>query len=84
MENLQPESVSRETLIKKYFPGQEEQIQAYAEFLATAGIERGLIARAKASGSGIAISLTACPSHNSYLKGRPSLISALGQGCPGL
>jgi 16S rRNA (guanine527-N7)-methyltransferase len=43
MENLQPESVSRETLIKKYFPGQEEQIQAYAEFLATAGIERGLI-----------------------------------------
>ena len=43
MENLQPESVSRETLIKKYFLGQEEQIQAYAEFLATAGIERGLI-----------------------------------------
>ena len=48
MENLQPESVSservsRETLIAKYFPGQEGAIRAYAEFLATAGIERGLI-----------------------------------------
>ena len=58
MENLQPESaitdvsavsevsretLSRETLISKYFPGQEEAIRAYAEFLTTAGIERGLI-----------------------------------------
>jgi len=43
MTNLQPESVSRETLIQKYFPGQEEAIRAYAEFLTTAGIERGLI-----------------------------------------
>ena len=43
MENLQPESVSRETSIQKYFPGQEDAIRAYAEFLTTAGIERGLI-----------------------------------------
>lgn len=58
MENLQPESaitdasavsevsretLSREALISKYFPGQEEAIRAYAEFLTTAGIERGLI-----------------------------------------
>ena len=48
MENLQPESVSservsRETLIVKYFPGQERSIQAFAEFLTGAGIERGLI-----------------------------------------
>ena len=43
MTNLQPESVPRETLIQKYFPGQEEAIRAYAEFLTTAGIERGLI-----------------------------------------
>ena len=48
MTNLQPESVSRETLadstlISKYFPGQEDAIRAYAEFLTTAGIERGLI-----------------------------------------
>lgn len=43
MENLQPESVSRETLIAQYFSGQEEAIRAYAEFLASAGIERGLI-----------------------------------------
>ena len=48
MENLQPESVSservsRETLISKYFPGQEGSIQAFAEFLRGAGIERGLI-----------------------------------------
>ena len=43
MTNLQPESVSRETLINKYFPGQEGAIRAYAEFLTTAGIERGLI-----------------------------------------
>ena len=43
MENLQPESVSRETLITQYFPGQEDAIRAYAELLTTAGIERGLI-----------------------------------------
>ena len=52
MTNLQPEStpsqVSRETLadstlIYQYFPGQEGAIRAYAELLATAGIERGLI-----------------------------------------
>ena len=43
MTNLQPESVSRETSIQKYFPGQEDAIRAYAEFLITAGIERGLI-----------------------------------------
>jgi 16S rRNA (guanine527-N7)-methyltransferase len=52
MTNLQPESdpsqVSRETFthstyINQYFPGQEEAIRAYAEFLTTAGIERGLI-----------------------------------------
>ena len=47
MTNLQPESdpseVSRETFISRYFPGQEDAIRAYAEFLTTAGIERGLI-----------------------------------------
>ena len=53
MENLQPESlssvkVSRETLtqeslIAKYFPGQEGSIEAFAQFLVGAGIERGLI-----------------------------------------
>ena len=48
MENLQPESVSRETLtqetlIAKYFPGQEGSIAVFAEFLVGAGIERGLI-----------------------------------------
>jgi len=43
MTNLQPESVSHETYINQYFPGQEDAIRAYAEFLTTAGIERGLI-----------------------------------------
>jgi 16S rRNA (guanine527-N7)-methyltransferase len=43
MENLQPESVSRETLIAKNFPGQTDAIQRYADFLVGAGIERGLI-----------------------------------------
>jgi len=53
MENLQPESVSsegvsretvsQEALIAKYFPGQEGSIRAFAQFLVTAGIERGLI-----------------------------------------
>ena len=43
MTNLQPESVSRETLITQYFPGQEGAIRAYTELLTTAGIERGLI-----------------------------------------
>ena len=43
MTHLQPESVSRETSIQKYFPGQEGAIRTYAELLTTAGIERGLI-----------------------------------------
>jgi 16S rRNA (guanine527-N7)-methyltransferase len=53
MENLQPESLSsvsvsretltQETLIAKYFPGQEGSIEAFAQFLVGAGIERGLI-----------------------------------------
>ena len=43
MESLQPESVSRETLIATYFPKQKEAIQAYAELLTSAVIERGLI-----------------------------------------
>jgi 16S rRNA (guanine527-N7)-methyltransferase len=34
--------VSRETLISRYFP-QDKRIRAYAEFLKTQGIERGLI-----------------------------------------
>ena len=37
------EAVSRETLIERYFPNSKEAILAYAEFLSTAGIERGLI-----------------------------------------
>lgn len=35
--------VSRETLIARYFPQKEEEIFRYAQFLITAGIERGLI-----------------------------------------
>lgn len=35
--------VSRETLIDLYFPSKKEEIQRFAEFLATAGIERGLV-----------------------------------------
>lgn len=37
------EPVSRETLIERYFPQRQEEVRAYAEFLVTAGIERGLI-----------------------------------------
>ena len=36
-------TLAHSTYITKYFPGQEEAIRAYAEFLTTAGIERGLI-----------------------------------------
>lgn len=35
--------VSRETLINLYFPTKEAEIRRFAQFLATAGIERGLI-----------------------------------------
>ena len=35
--------VSRETLIERYFPERPDEIAAYAHFLTTAGIERGLI-----------------------------------------
>jgi 16S rRNA (guanine527-N7)-methyltransferase len=37
------EAVSRETLIERYFPSSKKEILAYAQFLITAGIERGLI-----------------------------------------
>jgi 16S rRNA (guanine527-N7)-methyltransferase len=37
------EAVSRETLIERYFPSSKAEILAYADFLITAGIERGLI-----------------------------------------
>ena len=53
MENLQPESTpikevsretpTKETLVAKYFPGQEGAIEAFADFLTGAWIERGLI-----------------------------------------
>lgn len=36
-------TVSRETLISRYFPGREAEITRYAAFLRTEGIERGLI-----------------------------------------
>ena len=35
--------VSRETLIERYFPERLDEIAAYAHFLTTAGIEKGLI-----------------------------------------
>jgi len=35
--------VSRETLIERYFPERLDEIAAYAHFLTTTGIERGLI-----------------------------------------
>ena len=35
--------VSRETLTERYFPERLDEIAAYAHFLTTAGIERGLI-----------------------------------------
>ena len=37
------EAVTRETLIERYFPSSKAEILAYADFLITAGIERGLI-----------------------------------------
>ena len=36
-------SVSRETLIHSFFPEKEKEIERYAQFLTTAGIERGFI-----------------------------------------
>lgn len=39
----QEDSVSRETLISRYFPGREAEILRYATLLKTEGIERGLI-----------------------------------------
>ena len=40
---MSPSDVSRETLIERYFPERLDEITAYAHFLQTAGIERGLI-----------------------------------------
>lgn len=43
VENEEEPTVSRETLIARYFPGREEEISHYATFLLTEGIKRGLI-----------------------------------------
>lgn len=40
---MSPDNVSRETLIDRYFPTKQEEIRAFAAFLTSAGIERGLI-----------------------------------------
>jgi 16S rRNA (guanine527-N7)-methyltransferase len=40
---MSPSDVSRETLIERYFSERLDEIAAYAHFLTTAGIERGLI-----------------------------------------
>jgi len=42
-EKKEEPTVSRETLITRYFPGHKEEITQYATFLLTEGIERGLI-----------------------------------------
>ena len=43
VESEQEPIVSRETLIRRHFPGREEEILRYASFLQREGIERGLI-----------------------------------------
>ena len=38
-----PDPVSRETILDRYFGDRREVIEEYADFLATAGVERGMI-----------------------------------------
>ena len=52
--------VSRETLIERYFPD-IDRVHAYAAFLESAGIERGLIGPREADKIWDRHILTACP-----------------------
>ena len=74
---------SVEGLVGRYFPKRTQEIHAYAQFLASAGIERGLIGPREGERIWDRTSLTACLSPNFSLKEPPSLISVQGLACLG-
>ncbi|MEI9907376.1 MAG: RsmG family class I SAM-dependent methyltransferase [Actinomycetota bacterium] len=43
LSSVKETTVSRETLIQRYFPGKEEEIGRFAELLLVEGVKRGLI-----------------------------------------
>jgi 16S rRNA (guanine527-N7)-methyltransferase len=75
--------VSRETLIARHFPD-GERIRAYANFLETAGIERGLIGPREADRIWERHIFNCLPVTTLFLKGLPSLISAQVRDFPEL
>ena len=78
-----PGVVSRETLISRHFP-QDQRIRAYAEFLKTQGIERGLIGPREADRIWERHIFNCLPVTTLFSKGATVFDIGSGAGLPGI
>jgi 16S rRNA (guanine527-N7)-methyltransferase len=78
-----PEIVSRETLISRYFPD-DKRIHAYAEFLKNQGIERGLVGPREADRIWERHIFNCLPVTTLFTKGATVFDIGSGAGLPGI
>jgi 16S rRNA (guanine527-N7)-methyltransferase len=78
-----PEIVSRETLISRYFP-EDKRIHAYAEFLKNQGIERGLVGPREADRIWERHNFNCLPVTTLFTKGATVFDIGSGAGLPGI
>ena len=78
-----PEIVSRETLISRYFP-EDKRIHAYAEFLKNQGIERGLVGPREADRIWERHIFNCLPVTTLFTKGATVFDIGSGAGLPGI
>jgi 16S rRNA (guanine527-N7)-methyltransferase len=78
-----PGMVSRETLISRYFP-EDKRIRAYADFLKTQGIERGLIGPREADRIWERHIFNCLPITTLFSKGATVFDIGSGAGLPGI
>jgi len=78
-----PDVVSRETLISRYFP-EDKRIRAYAEFLKNQGIERGLIGPREADRIWERHIFNCLPITTLFTKGATVFDIGSGAGLPGI
>jgi 16S rRNA (guanine527-N7)-methyltransferase len=78
-----PEMVSRETLISRYFP-EDKRIHAYAEFLKNQGIERGLVGPREADRIWERHIFNCLPVTTLFTKGATVFDIGSGAGLPGI
>jgi 16S rRNA (guanine527-N7)-methyltransferase len=78
-----PEMVSRETLISRYFP-EDKRIHTYAEFLKNQGIERGLVGPREADRIWERHIFNCLPVTTLFTKGATVFDIGSGAGLPGI